>query len=270
MNKSIINYIKSLRLLTVIFCSLIIFIPVYDHTADLYISIIKALPFGLITFGGMVLNDIYDVEKDKISKPHRPITAGLLPIGKAVILYRACFAAAFAIAFIYFDLLNIIIWGAVLLLIIIYNWMVVKAAVFKTFTTGIINCLCFAFIFINCERPISDYWFLLSLFMFITARELIMDIRDIEGDMKSKVKTLAVLAGKNIAYVLSFVFIVGSIEVQILLLLKSNEPSHLILFAASAVLVLFFFFLSMKKKFISYAINFLWLPMLAAVYIFVF
>ena len=41
---------------------------------------------ALVYLGGMVMNDVVDVEDDRINRPHRPIPSGRVPVGQAKLL----------------------------------------------------------------------------------------------------------------------------------------------------------------------------------------
>ena len=67
---------------------------------------IEVLPFLLLVMasvflyaGGVVLNDVFDIEIDRVERPERPITSGLVPLGKARSLGFVLLAVGIGLAF---------------------------------------------------------------------------------------------------------------------------------------------------------------------------
>lgn len=80
-------YSSSLAILSIL-------VPVFVRTRDLALSIERAVP---LLFGAMctyILNDLDDLEKDRINHPNRPLPSGQVSTAFVAVLYYVCLALA--------------------------------------------------------------------------------------------------------------------------------------------------------------------------------
>ncbi len=159
--------------------------------------IISILVVSLVAAGGYAINDVYDVEIDKINKPDRPLPSGKISIRNAVILSYSTMIIGSGIAFI-LGIFQGILAILTSVALICYaktlkkqglpgNMIVATTTALSIFYGGI------AYFEGNWfERVIipTAYSFLLTL-----GRELVKGIEDYEGDKKYGVKTLATTRG---------------------------------------------------------------------------
>ncbi|BDC19666.1 UbiA family prenyltransferase [Acidianus sp. HS-5] len=159
--------------------------------------IISLIVVSLVAAGGYAINDVYDVEIDKINKPDRPLPSGKISIKNAVILSYSTMVIGSGIAFvlgIFQGLLAILTSVALLYYAkslkkqgLPGNMIVATTTALSIFYGGIAyfegNWL------VRVIIP-TAYSFLLTL-----GRELVKGIEDYEGDKKYGVKTLATTKG---------------------------------------------------------------------------
>ncbi|MHA2127765.1 MAG: UbiA family prenyltransferase [Promethearchaeota archaeon] len=69
--------------------------------------ILGALTYFFIAGSGMVINDIYDVEIDKINRPERPIPSGAITLSEAKYLYVGVFALGIIISILHSIIFNL-------------------------------------------------------------------------------------------------------------------------------------------------------------------
>ena len=73
-----------------------------------FINIILGIfTYILIAASGMVINDIYDIEIDKINRPERPIPRGSITLKQAKILYSIYLCSGLALSILHSILYNL-------------------------------------------------------------------------------------------------------------------------------------------------------------------
>ena len=203
---------------------------------------ILTLSVLLITAGGYIINDIYDIEADKINKPSKVF------IDKTISKKKA-WKSYYLLTFLGLILgVNLIIKLNLLSIIGIYIFSIIGLFFYsfylkKAFILGniLISILCALPILITYFFHLNyvsnniftsiflDFTILAySFFAFITTliREIIKDIEDVDGDLKLKAKTSPILLGRKrtstVAFIVSIVlFFILLILTQILI--EENE-----------------------------------------------
>jgi len=180
--------------------------------------ILGVLTYILIAASGMVINDIYDIEIDKINRPERPIPRGSITLKQAKLLYILYLCCG-----IFLCILNTIIFNLSVLNFILASffgfigWVYAKwgkksgffgnLAVGISFSIGLVYGALLNSILI----PPYIWFFFITAFSLLMAREIIKGCEDIEGDKKQGVKTLAIKIGiknsRNIALIFSLIAI---------------------------------------------------------------
>jgi geranylgeranylglycerol-phosphate geranylgeranyltransferase len=173
---------------------------------------------GIITYffiagSGMVVNDIYDIEIDKINKPNRPIPRGAITLKQARFLFFLYLFIGLAFAVIHsilfqLGIINIIIAALFGFIGWLYAYWGKKSGflgniiVSVSFSIGLI----YGAILNNSTIPNYIYFFFLTSFFLLLSREVIKGCEDIEGDKKEGVKTLAIRIGIKPATRLASIF----------------------------------------------------------------
>jgi len=179
--------------------------------------ILGVLAYFLIAGSGMVINDIYDLEIDKINRPGRPIPRGSVSLKVAKIYFFVILTIGVAISIIHsviFDLGFPNIFIAVLFGFL--GWVYAKWGKKQGFLGNIVVSISFSIGLIygailnnyylnNVFIPPYIYYFFLTSFFLLLAREIIKGCEDIEGDKQYGIKTLAVQIGINKATKISVV-----------------------------------------------------------------
>jgi geranylgeranylglycerol-phosphate geranylgeranyltransferase len=150
------------------------------------------------TAAGNTINDIYDVDIDRVNKPRRPLAAGAISTNAAIGLYAFFFAAS---VFLILFLPTVAgAWiGVWIVLLHIYSWRLKRM-----YLAG--NILVSA---------VSGSGFLLGAyaggdigagaipaaftFLFVVGREIVKDVDDIEGDRACKATTFPIVSGRRAA-----------------------------------------------------------------------
>ncbi len=171
---------------------------------------IMMIVFGYITYffvaaGGNVVNDIYDIEIDKINRPHRALPSGRMTIRQAWV-----FVVSLSALGIFFALLNGIIGAIVVVIFLLVGY----AYASKVKELGIAGNFMVAFSFAfgviygsiiygenvgSIMLPVPIWLFFITAFMILQARETIKGSEDVEGDKLRNVRTIARIYGYNVS-----------------------------------------------------------------------
>ena len=210
--------------------------------------IILTISILLITMGGYLINDIYDIESDKINKPDKVYITTIISIKNGQFLYfltsitglilglylsvnknlnhlSGYFIVTVIILFVYTKILKKLpLIGNVIVALL------VSLPIFLVYEFDH-SMISIKDIFDNLFLSIIIFFYLLFAFLTTLVREIIKDLQDIKGDNKLKLKTLPIMIGKkrtiNFLIFLSFLL-------QLLLLLvlidSFKNDQYLILF----------------------------------------
>lgn len=208
-------YIEILRPGNVIMAMIaIILVAIVAHSISIPIILAMLAVFFEISAGN-VINDYFDYKIDLINKPHRPIPSGRISpkTGRnyAYLLFILGTICGFLISYLNKD------WTAFLIVVIadfilyFYARTLKSTPLIGNLTVGFMTGLCFAFggYTINNPEIIATSWFL-GFFAFImtTAREIVKDIEDMEGDKAEGAKTLPILHGAKLSAALALILII--------------------------------------------------------------
>jgi geranylgeranylglycerol-phosphate geranylgeranyltransferase len=149
--------------------------------------------------GGFLINDYFDVEKDRINHPDR-----VLPSGKLSRKNVLCAAlASFGLALLFASLLNIISFLLVALniaLLLAYSRVLVFSGLIGNIIAAYLSSslLLLAGLVAEHSKPILPY--AAFIFFVMLGREIVFDIRDIKGDAAEGLRTLPIQIGVQPAF----------------------------------------------------------------------
>jgi 4-hydroxybenzoate polyprenyltransferase len=157
------------------------------------------LTASLLLAGTMVLNDIQDIQIDRVNSPNRPLPSGKAGIREAYVLsvVLSSLAIIFSALLGAFTLLTAL---AALALMAYYNTRGKKTGLLGNAVVSFNVALPFFFggLAVNNLRPLLFIFFLLA-FLANMAREIAKGIADITGDSAKGVRTVAVTMGPGAA-----------------------------------------------------------------------
>lgn len=179
----------------------------------LFNIILGVLTYYFLAGSGMIINDIFDIEIDKVNRPERPIPSGSVSLKQAKILFILTFGIGVAIAVLHSFLFNL---GFINIILAVFfgliGWVYAKYGKKSGFPGNIIVSVSFSIGLIygavlnSLIIPSYIYFFFLTSFFLLMAREVIKGCEDIEGDKKEDVKTLAIKIGIKKATYISIIF----------------------------------------------------------------
>ena len=192
----------------------IILIAIIDKTFSIPIVLAMAAVF-FETAAGNVINDYFDYNIDLVNKPERPIPSGRISLKNgrnyAYLLFLAGTICGFLISYMtsnWIPFAIVLIADAVLYL---YAYKLKATPLIGNLAVGFMTG--FGFVFggfcINNPNIVMTSIFLgFFAFVMTTAREIIKDIEDVEGDKKDGAKTLPIMIGKKTPAILAAILIV--------------------------------------------------------------
>lgn len=228
-SKKIFMFCKLCRFHSVTLMCLFILLPIFFATNNLTYSLLQVIPFFYLISSEIVLNDLCDIEKDKINKPQRVLTEGIITKfqAKIIFLILTCIAICLAIM-IYINVVQLMCFITIQIVLYFYNFPFRIIGYLKTFFTAFSVCLAIYFAFTYSSfRDIYIYLILISFF-FILGRETFMDIRDKEGDELNHYYTLVSLFGERNSFYLGCIYF--AICIFLSFYLAINSFNYLIFF----------------------------------------
>ncbi len=173
-------------------------------------SVAGFLTASLMMGGTMALNDIYDLETDKLNSPSRPLVSGRIGLGGAKTMSALLSILSIVFAAV-IGLWTTLIALLALALMVYYNTRGKRTGLLGNIVVSFNVALPFFYggIAVNSLRPLL---FVFSVLAFLAnlGREVAKGIPDIQGDKASGVRTIAVLRGpKAAAWVSSGLFLLA-------------------------------------------------------------
>ena len=152
----------------------------------------------------MVLNDVFDIEIDRINAPNRPLPSGLINVTTATVFSIFLFLMGMFTALL-LSKLNLIVVIIFWLLGALYNWRLKKTGFLGNIIVSLSVAIPFFYGALAIGRGMDILVLLFSSMAFLTnlGREIIKGIMDVKGDLKGGVMTIAVKYGPSTAYSLS-------------------------------------------------------------------
>lgn len=192
----------------------IILIAIIDRSFNLPI-LLAMLAVFFETAAGNVINDYFDYQIDLINKPERPIPSGRISLKSgrnyAYLLFLLGTLCGFLISYMTNNWIPFVIVLIADVALYLYAYKLKATPLIGNLTVGFITGLGFVFGGFTLNNPaIISTSIFLGFFAFVmtTARELVKDIEDMEGDKTEGAKTLPILYGEKITSVLAFILII--------------------------------------------------------------
>jgi len=160
--------------------------------------ILSCLSGGFVAAGANVINDYYDIEIDKVNKPHRPIAAGIVTPKEGFVYSLILFLLGIVFGYMVNWLAFIVsVFSSVLLFF--YSFRLKRTVLWGNISVSLATALAFIYGGIAVDR--LNYALIPATFSFFyhLGREIIKDVEDIEGDRADKIKTLPIEYGERVA-----------------------------------------------------------------------
>jgi geranylgeranylglycerol-phosphate geranylgeranyltransferase len=199
--------------------------------------LLAASVLGCMYSAACAINDYWDLDKDRIDHPERPLPSGRLSPQQAwwaaVVLFACALIAAIPLglySFILVAVSTVLLWD--------YSHLLTYSGIIGNV---IVAAIVAALIFLSSlvvGRPFAMLYPIWFLFCYTLAKEIIWDVHDAAGDRTQGIVTVANWWGNRAAFLVAWGLIgvlIGSIPVALLLL----PMAHPLLFAVfSSVMLL--------------------------------
>jgi homogentisate phytyltransferase / homogentisate geranylgeranyltransferase len=219
--------------------------PFAAYATVYWLTLLAALACNIFIVG---LNQLVDIELDKINKPNLPLAAGTMSKVTAKIIIYSCLGIALVAAYAA-SLLLLLIIGVIVLIGVAYSVPPVQlkkhhlpAAICITLVRGLIVNIG---LFLHFNRVVNNSnslpGFIIVLTIFIAAFSIAIawfkDLPDTEGDAVFKFKTFPLLYNKTLALRVGGAFVIIAYIVIIAWAFTTNNP--FLLYTHILMLVLF-------------------------------
>ncbi|ADG13918.1 UbiA prenyltransferase [Methanocaldococcus infernus ME] len=199
---------------------------------------------------GNIINDIYDIEIDKINKPHRPLPSGKVSLKEAKILAISFLAVGLLLS-IFINFLAFLIAFINSLLLFLYARFFKR---FKPIGNVIVSYLTgstFLFGAVAGKNFYPSFILFLCSFLATWGREIIKDYEDIEGDKKENVVSLPILINKKALYIATFLILLAIILSPLPYILKIFGKFYLLGVLVCDLLLLYLCYKALKNREVS-------------------
>lgn len=176
------------------------------NSVELFLAVVTSFFIGSAS---MTINDYFDRGIDEVNHPERPIPRGIIR-PKEMLTFSIIFFAIGIIISFFLNPLCVGILLATILLILLYEFYSKNRGIFSNITVGFASAVSFVFGGAAVHNPYPPLILSIITFLVMTGREIICDIKDIEGDRLVR-RTLPIQIGKQHASFVACMFLIISI-----------------------------------------------------------
>ena len=222
----------------------------------------------LITMGGYLINDIYDIESDKINKPDKVYISTIISIKSGLFLYFLTSITGLILGF-YLSInknLNHLsgFFIVTVILLFIYTKILKKLPLIGNIIVALLvslpiflvyefdhSMISIKDIFDNLFLSIIIFFYLLFAFLTTLIREIIKDLQDIKGDNKFKLKTLPIMIGnkRTINFVVFLSFLLQLLLLLVLIDSFKNDYYLILIFSITLSLLVAYLIYKLRVPF---------------------
>jgi len=184
---------------------IIIAIP-SGSSIDITMMIIGFTVGFAISASSMVLNDIIDIEIDRVNQPARPLPSGRLSTRAAWACYVALLSVGLA-ASLYGGIDSFVVAALAAAASALYNAKLKLAGFPGNIAVAFLTSLPLLYAFTLIDKPnpaVPIFWAM--VFLTVLGREIAKDIADVEGDSIKGARTIPILYGRKNAAIMAVAF----------------------------------------------------------------
>ncbi len=192
----------------------------------------------LVTAGGNVINDYFDVVIDTVNKPLRALPSGRITqrdaLRYAIMLTLSGVVIALFINSLCFGLATL---NAILL--VLYSWKLKRSALIGNLLVGYLTGSVFLFGGAAVSAVFLPGMLFLSAMLAITSREIVKDVEDLPGDKRAGASTMPIRHGVVASLVAATIFMLTAVAISPLPFIVSTlGPAYLaIVILADSILL---------------------------------
>lgn len=233
----------------------IILVAIIDKTVSIPV-ILAMITVFFETAAGNVINDYFDYKIDLVNKPERPLPSGRISLKNgrnyAYFLFLAGTICGFLISYLTNNWIPFIIVLIADVILYLYAYKLKATPLIGNLAVGFMTGFGFVFGGYSINNPqIVFISIILGFFAFVmtTAREIIKDIEDMEGDKADGARTLPILIGEKIpALIAVFLIVIDSALCPLLYFYHIFGIYYLFVISIAVLLFLYSAFLIIKSQ----------------------
>ena len=190
LTSKIYSYIKITRPINVIITFSVVVVAILisqTESTDFYVILFASIAAALVTAAGNIVNDIFDIDTDKISHQDRVLVLGKISKKESWIEYLLLNGISFIIS-VSLSIKLMLIALTTIILLYIYSSTLKKLPLIGNLTIAFLTGLAFIYGGLAVGNPMSAIVPAVFAFLINFIREIVKDMQDIEGD-----KTLGVI-----------------------------------------------------------------------------
>lgn len=178
----------------------------YQQSVDPLIALMVLIITLCISSAGFIINDIRDVDIDRINRPERPLPAGQFTIGQAWIVLIGLTVIGIVLS----AMINV---ASLLMVLFLCTVLLSYSLIFKRMmlighaAVALSGALVLPYGGIAAENLIPTIYMLPVAFFAFMGREILKTLPDVEGDTMYDVHNVSTRFGMRIAAICSIVFI---------------------------------------------------------------
>lgn len=209
-----------------------------NSTASLQQYLLTATILLCTHSAACAINDYWDVDKDRIDHPERPLPSGRLSPEQvwwvALILFIGAVIAAIPLGIsclILVTVSSILLWN--------YSHILLQSGILANFIVATITAAVILLGSLVVYRPLAMLYPICFLFFYILAKEIIWDLHDTVGDRSQGIVTIPNTWGKKTAFWIAW-GLMGTLIVSIpiaMLLLPMAHPLMFLIFSTAMMLI---------------------------------
>ncbi|AIJ05082.1 (s)-2,3-di-O-geranylgeranylglyceryl phosphate synthase [Methanocaldococcus bathoardescens] len=222
----------------------------YLISSNFEIEILKGLLVFFVVFFvcayGNVINDIFDIEIDKINKPFRPLPSGKIKLNEAKKFSAILLIFGLTLS-IFINIYTLIIAVVNAIFLYLYAKKYKRYKPIGNFIIGYLTGSVFLFGGVAGKNVMPVIILFLCSLLSIWGREIVKDFEDMEGDKKEGVISLPIKYGKKSLYFATFLVILAVVLSPLPYILKIFGIYYLILIAICDILFIYAMALLLKS-----------------------
>lgn len=164
--------------------------------SDPLTMMLAGLSASLIAAGGNVINDIYDIETDKINRPERALPSGKISLNAAFNYYLLLTSGGIIIS-VLISFIAFAVAFAVFAGLWFYASMFKRLPLAGNFAIAVFTGMVFPYGALAGGEISAGYFPFLFAFLTTLIREVLKDLEDISGDRQTGARTFPVMFGEK-------------------------------------------------------------------------
>lgn len=253
------------HLATCLSISLLVLV-VGGHNALNPAMLLGAVQVAIGSASGFLLNDLVDIQSDRLDKPYRSLAAGVIDTKLATIAFVFLQIVAWTLA-LSITLINHAGWWLMVYGFTGTSYSLLKRqlSVFKSlyFAVTMLMPMMFA-VYVSGRDTANIACAACILLMYVVHREILMDVHDVEGDRAVGAKTIATVVGGRSAVWCAILIWLGSLLVTFYCVdLTGWHVVFAMVYAVSSTVLVCLAFAAYRSNWRSYTL-YQWIPLIAA------